>query len=30
METLNVGGMSEEKERKFRIDEIKFRTKWNQ
>ena len=30
METLNVGGMSEEKTRKFRIDEIKFRTKWNQ
>jgi GT2 family glycosyltransferase len=28
METLNVGGMSEEKLKKFRIDEIKFRNKW--
>lgn len=30
METLNVGQISEAKSRKLRIDEIKFRTKWNQ
>lgn len=30
METLNVGQISEAKSRKLRIDEIKFRNKWNQ
>ena len=30
METLNVGHISEAKSRKLKIDEIKFRTKWNQ
>ena len=30
METLNVGQISEAKSRKLKIDEIKFRTKWNQ
>jgi GT2 family glycosyltransferase len=30
METLNVQQLSEDKIKKLKIDEIKFRTKWNQ
>jgi GT2 family glycosyltransferase len=30
METLNVGQIGDVKSRKLKIDEIKFRTKWNQ